>query len=69
MQNIENHYKTERKAEFYARMQSVSSKHLNQVTRERVGKTITQLLHERLILEAKRELSLAANQLRRSLSC
>lgn len=53
---LENHFLTERKAGFYADKLNLSPKRLNQILKEKLGKTITQLLHERLIMEARHEL-------------
>ena len=35
---------------------NLSPKRLNEITRKMLGKTITQLIHDRILLEAKREL-------------
>lgn len=51
---IELQYRKQRSADFYARQLSVSAKRLNELTRESYGKTISQLINDRLILEAKR---------------
>lgn len=53
---IEEHYKEERSVEFYARKMELSAKRLNEVFKEFLGETVTQTLHRRLLLEAKREL-------------
>lgn len=53
---IENHYRTHRNAAFYATQLSISGKRLNEITRESFGKTINQMINDRLILEAKGEL-------------
>jgi len=53
---IEKHYKEERSVEFYARKMKLSAKRLNEISRELSGQTITQILHNRLLLEAKREI-------------
>lgn len=53
---VENHYLTERKASFYAEQLNITPKRLNQILKEKLNKTITQILHERLIKEAKHEL-------------
>jgi len=53
---IEKYYKEERNAEFYARKMELSAKRLNEVFKEFLGETVTQVLHRRLLLEAKREL-------------
>jgi AraC family transcriptional activator of pobA len=53
---IETHFRKQRHAEFYARQLSISAKRLNELTRESFGKTISQMITDRLILEAKREI-------------
>lgn len=53
---IELHYKEEKNVEFYARKMELSAKHLNEISKKTTGKTVTQLIHHRLILEAKREM-------------
>jgi len=53
---MDAHYQTERKASFYADKLGISQKRLNQILVEKMHKTLTQLLHNRVILEAKRRL-------------
>ena len=53
---IENNYRRQRKSDFYANELSLSAKRLNELTRESFGKTISQMINERLVLEAKREI-------------
>ena len=53
---IEEHYKEEKNVEFYARKMELSAKRLNEIFKEFLGETVTQILHRRLLLEAKREL-------------
>lgn len=50
---LENHFVTERSVNFYADKLSLSAKRLNQILKPRLGKTINQLLQERLFIEAK----------------
>ncbi|CAM3489525.1 helix-turn-helix domain-containing protein [Parendozoicomonas haliclonae] len=50
--NFRNHHQTE----FYAEALSVTSNRLNVLTRESTGKTVTRLIHDRIITEAYREL-------------
>ncbi|MEO1098227.1 MAG: helix-turn-helix domain-containing protein [Bacteroidota bacterium] len=54
--NIEQHYIKQKNAGYYAEKQNLSLKRLNEITTTSIGKTVTQLIHERLILEAKRRL-------------
>lgn len=51
-QNFRHHHHTH----FYASALSVTGKRLNVLARENTSKTVTQLLHDRIILEACREL-------------
>lgn len=44
------------KSSFYSQRLGLSEKRLNQILKEKMNKTITQLVHARLILEAKRKL-------------
>lgn len=55
---VENHFLTERKTGFYAEKLNISSKRLNQILKERLNKTISQIIQERLISEAKHQLFL-----------
>ncbi|MCG8388270.1 MAG: AraC family transcriptional regulator [Cytophagales bacterium] len=54
--DIERHFKTQKNAAFYAGRQNFSTKHLNEIVKGALGKTITNLIHERILLEAKRML-------------
>jgi len=51
---IESNYKTEKSVTFYANKLHVTSKHLNRISKTMVGKTTTDLITERVILESKR---------------
>lgn len=53
---IEKYYIKERNINFYARKMQLSAKRLNETIKEISGQTVIQLLHARLLLEAKREL-------------
>ncbi|PKG50862.1 helix-turn-helix domain-containing protein [Olleya sp. 1-3] len=53
-QTIEAFYKTEKSAKFYADKLSITVKHLNRITKSTINKTTTQLITERVLLEAKR---------------
>lgn len=61
---IEDNYLVEKSVEFYAAQINLSSKRLNEVTRGIIGKTVSQMVHERLILEAKRDLSLTQDSVK-----
>lgn len=51
---IERHFTTIHAPKEYAEMLCVSQNHLNSTVKRALGKTISDLLHERLILEAQR---------------
>ncbi|WP_413512187.1 helix-turn-helix domain-containing protein [Myroides odoratus] len=51
---IEEHYLTERQNEFYADRVSLSTKRMNEILVQAIGKSLKQQLQERLLLEAKR---------------
>ncbi|RQO74979.1 AraC family transcriptional regulator [Pedobacter sp. KBW06] len=53
---LEDNYLQERNADFYAAALNLSSKRLNQVLKEKLHKTSMQLIHDRIILEAKRKI-------------
>jgi AraC family transcriptional regulator, transcriptional activator of pobA len=55
-QLIDGNYFKERKSGFYARKLNISEKRLNQILAKKMNKSVTQLIHNRLILEAKRKL-------------
>ncbi|HEY0274374.1 MAG TPA: helix-turn-helix domain-containing protein [Chitinophaga sp.] len=56
-QLLEKHFRQEHQAGFYANEFALTPKRLNEISRENTGKTVTELLHERLMLEAKRNLA------------
>ena len=51
---LEEHYIHKRSIDFYADQIGISSKRLNQILKEKLDKTGMQLIHDRIILEAKR---------------
>jgi len=53
---IEKHYKSEKSPSQYAEWLNVSPKHLNRITQSMVGKTTSDVILDRVFLEAKREL-------------
>jgi AraC-like DNA-binding protein len=55
---IEKYYKREKRIEFYAKKMQLSSKRLNQIANEISTQSVTQLIHQRITLQAKRKLSL-----------
>lgn len=60
---IETFYKTEKSAIFYANALNISSKHLNRITKTTLNKTTTELITERVLLEAKRLIVHSKNSL------
>ena len=62
LQNLKNyieiHYKTKHSASDYADLLNISSKALAKITKTHLNKTLTALISERIIIEAKRELYL-----------
>jgi len=54
---IERHFKSEKLPSFYASKLSITLKHLNRISNEILGKTATEVISNRVILEAKRMLS------------
>jgi len=57
---IESHYRTKHGASAYAAMLHISPKVLGRITKTYFNKTITNLVSERIIIEAKRELYLTS---------
>ena len=55
---IESHYRTKHTASDYAAMLSITPKALTKMTKTHFNKTLTDLISERIIIEAKRELYL-----------
>lgn len=51
---IEHSYLLEKSAKFYANRLNVSSKHLNRIVKTTLDKTTTEIISERVLLEAKR---------------
>ncbi|MEJ4087223.1 helix-turn-helix domain-containing protein [Galbibacter orientalis] len=62
LQNLKNfieiHYKTKHTASEYANMLAITPKALNKLTKTHFNKTLTELIGERIVIEAKRELYL-----------
>ncbi|MFD1470072.1 helix-turn-helix domain-containing protein [Hymenobacter caeli] len=55
---IQQHYREERKTDFYADHLGLTPQRVNELLKEKWGYTITQAIHNQLILEAKRSISL-----------
>lgn len=53
---LEQHYKTEKLPRFYAEKLHITPKHLNRICKLMLGKTTTDLITERVVLEAKRQM-------------
>lgn len=53
---LESNYQQVRNTDFYAGKLGISSKRLNQILKEKLDKTGMQLIHDRIILEAKRHI-------------
>lgn len=53
---LESNYRQIRNTDFYAGKLGISSKRLNQILKEKLDKTGMQLIHDRIILEAKRNI-------------
>lgn len=64
MMLLELNYHIERTADFYAAKLDISAKRLNQILKEKLGKTGVQLIHDRLILEAKRQIIHSENTMK-----
>lgn len=50
---LEDYYDTEKGVDFYADKLNLSAKRLNQILKQKTGKTINQILQERTLTEAK----------------
>ncbi len=57
-ESIEEHYKTKHSASEYADLLNISAKALARITKTHFNKTISNLIAERIVIEAKRELYL-----------
>ncbi|WP_028376166.1 helix-turn-helix domain-containing protein [Leeuwenhoekiella sp. MAR_2009_132] len=64
MMLIELNFFEERKAAFYANKLDMSTKRLNQILKEKLDKTAVQLIHDRVILEAKRQIIHSENTIK-----
>lgn len=56
-QLVERYFRSEHKADFYAGQFALTAKRLNEITREVLNKTVTDMVRDRLVLEAKRQLA------------
>jgi AraC family transcriptional activator of pobA len=57
---LEQYYQTEKSPSFYAEKMNLSLKHLNRICKDILNQTITELITNRVILEAKRLLTNAS---------
>jgi AraC-like DNA-binding protein len=51
---IENYFREEKLPQFYANRLNITTKHLNRVVKSTINKTTSELISERVVLEAKR---------------
>jgi len=56
LMQLEENYQTVTNIDFYADKLNISSKRLNQILKDKLNKTGTQIIHDRIILEAKRKI-------------
>jgi AraC-like DNA-binding protein len=61
---IEEHYYTKHTASKYAELLNISTKNLSKLVRTHFNKTLTDLIAERIIIEAKRELYLTSKPIK-----
>ncbi|RKD86476.1 AraC-like DNA-binding protein [Mangrovibacterium diazotrophicum] len=61
---LEMNYLNERTADFYADKLGISAKRLNQILKEKLDKTAVQLIHDRVVLEAKRQIIHSENTIK-----
>ncbi|GGW42658.1 helix-turn-helix domain-containing protein [Arenibacter certesii] len=64
MMLLEDNYLEQRNADFYAEKLGLSAKRLNQILKEKLAKTAVQIIHDRLIQEAKRQILHSENTIR-----
>ncbi|NRF40087.1 helix-turn-helix domain-containing protein [Pedobacter sp. LMG 31643] len=61
---LESNYQQVRNTDFYAGKLGISSKRLNQILKDKLNKTGMQLIHDRIILEAKRSIIHSENTIK-----
>ncbi|GLU45395.1 helix-turn-helix domain-containing protein [Allomuricauda sp. NBRC 101325] len=61
---LETNYVEERTAEYYASNLGISAKRLNQILKDKLNKTAMQLIHDRILLEAKRQIIHSENTIK-----
>lgn len=62
---IEEHYRTKHSAGYYAQLLNITTKALNRLSKTHFKRTLTALIAERLIIEAKRELYLTSKPVKK----
>ena len=61
---LEMNYQHVRNTDFYAGKLGISSKRLNQILKEKLDKTGMQLIHDRIVMEAKRQIIHSENTIK-----
>ena len=54
---VSSHYKTHKLADFYAGQIGLTAKRLNQIVKDKLGLSVSQLIYTYILIEAKREVS------------
>ena len=60
---IDNHFRTDKYPKSYAEMMHISVKHLNRICKTCINKTVSELISDRIILEAKRMMAFSKNNI------
>jgi AraC family transcriptional activator of pobA len=63
-QLISDHYKTQKLADFYADKIGLTAKRLNQIVKEKLDLSVSQLIYNYTLIEAKREISHSAKSMK-----
>ena len=61
---IDHHYKQRKDAGFYSDKLAITSKRLNELTKQQFSKTVTQLIHDKVLVEARRLLAFTNNTIK-----
>ena len=61
---IDDNFRERKDTGFYADQLSMTGKRLNELARQQFSKTVTQLLHDKVIVEARRELAFTAKTIK-----
>jgi len=62
--NIEEHYRTKHNPGYYSDGLNISTRALNRISKSHFNKTLTNLIAERIVIEAKRELYLTSKSIK-----